>query len=56
MTIFLQFKKIYTSAFKNLGNDLTATFLKAFSWFCFILIGVVIYAFIYRLLTGFAFQ
>ncbi|MGB5666951.1 MAG: DUF6747 family protein [Maribacter sp.] len=31
-------------------------YLKAFTWFCFALLAIVIYAFIFRLSTGFAFD
>jgi len=52
----LLIKQIYTQAFKNLGHMFVASYFKILSWFCFSILGVVIYAFIYRLLTGFAFR
>ena len=48
-------KELYTEAFKSLGQTLVKSYLKVFSWFCFAGFGVVLYAFIYRILTGFAF-
>ena len=49
-------KEIYLEAFRNLGHIIVTKYFKAFSWFCFALIGVVMYAFVFRLATGFAFD
>lgn len=56
MRKFLLVKEIYLDAFRNLGNIILAKYFKAFSWFCFALFFVVLYAFIFRLSTGFAFD
>ncbi len=55
MGTLLLFKELYLNAFKGLGNTITANIFKIMSWFCFLCIGIIIYAFIYRLATGFAF-
>jgi len=56
MKNILLLKEIYSEAFKNLGHMFIVSYLKIVTWFCFAVFGVVIYAFIYRLLTGFAFR
>ncbi|MEH6679573.1 MAG: DUF6747 family protein [Sediminicola sp.] len=56
MNRLLLVKEIYSEGFKNLGHLLVTNYFKAFSWFCFGLFAVVIYAFIFRLITGFAFD
>ncbi len=56
MKRILLVKEIYLEAFKNLGNIVIQNYFKVFSWFCFILFFVVLYAFIFRLSTGFAFD
>ncbi|EIJ38898.1 DUF6747 family protein [Galbibacter orientalis] len=53
MTTLLLLKELYVSSFSELKNGYVATFLKVFSWFCFAILLVVIYAFFYRLFTGF---
>ncbi|MBO6532175.1 MAG: hypothetical protein JJ885_09825 [Muricauda sp.] len=55
MKAVLLFKDIYVEAFKNLGNYLVKHFFKVFSIVTLILFCMVLYAFIYRLSTGFAF-
>ena len=49
-------KEIYLEAFRNLGAKILTKYFKAFSWFCFILLAVVLYAFVFRVSTGFAFD
>jgi len=56
MKTALLIKEIYLEGFKNLGNYLLKSYLKLFAWFSFILFFVVLYAFVYRLYTGFAFD
>ncbi|MGB5170542.1 DUF6747 family protein [Eudoraea sp.] len=56
MKHLLLIKEIYISAFKNLGHIILKNYLKLFFWFCFILFVVVLYAFIFRVATGFAFD
>jgi len=47
-------REIYSEGFKNLGNALVQNAFKAFSFVCFALFTVVVYAFVYRMATGFA--
>ena len=56
MRRFLLVKEIYLEAFRNLGNILIQRYFKIFSWFCFAMFFIVLYAFIFRLATGFAFD
>jgi len=56
MRKLLLIKEIYIEGFRNLGHILLKRYFKAFSWFCFALLAIVIYAFVYRLSTGFAFD
>lgn len=55
MNKFLLLKDIYLEAFRNLGHIIIKRYFKAFSVFCFVLLAIVIYAFLYRLSTGFTF-
>ncbi|MGF1559195.1 MAG: DUF6747 family protein [Flavobacteriaceae bacterium] len=52
----LLIKEIYLEAFKNLGHKIVRSYFKIFSWFCFASFLIVLYAFIFRLITGFAFD
>lgn len=56
MKTILLIKNIYGEAFKNLGNIIIKNTFKIYSWFCIALILLVIYAFIFRLATGFVFD
>ncbi len=56
MRKLLLVKEIYLEGFRNLGNLIIKQYFKAFSWFCFALLFVVMYAFLFRLSTGFAFS
>ncbi len=56
MKRFLLVKEIYLEAFRNLGNMLLQRSFKIFSWFCFIMFFVVLYAFVFRVVTGFPFD
>ncbi|MFD2588040.1 DUF6747 family protein [Croceitalea marina] len=56
MRKLLLIKEIYLEGFRNLGSIMVKHYFKLFSWFCFAMFFVVLYAFIYRILTGFAFQ
>jgi len=56
MKQLLLIKQIYLEAFKNLGHAIVKNYFKIFSWFCFISFVIVLYAFIFRVLTGFAFD
>lgn len=55
MNSLLLIKEIYLEGFKNLGHFIVKNFLKGYTWACFILAALAIYALIYRLSTGFAF-
>lgn len=56
MKYLLQLKELYLEAFEQLGHFLIKYYFKAFFWFCFAVFIIVLYAFIYRVLTGFAFD
>jgi hypothetical protein len=56
MKTLLLFKEIYLDAFKALENFVVKKFFKLFAWFSFILFLIVVYAFVYRLITGFPFD
>ena len=56
MKTTLLIKEIYLEGFRNLGNFILKNYLKIFSWFSFFLIAVTLYAFIFRVSTGFAFD
>ena len=55
MRTILLVKEIYFEGFRNLGNLIIKNYFKAFAWFSFTLFFIVLYAFVYRLSTGFAF-
>ena len=56
MKTTLLIKEIYMEAFRDLGHYLIKNSLKIFAWFSFALFFVTLYAFIFRLSTGFAFD
>ena len=56
MRKILLVKEIYLEAFRNLGHAILTRYLKVFTWICFALIAIVLYAFVFRLSTGFAFD
>ena len=49
-------KEIYAEAFRNLGNYIVKYAFKAFAWFSFILFFAGLYALIFGMSTGFAFD
>jgi len=51
----LLIKSIYIEAFRNWKYIILKNYFKLFSIVCFALIVITIYAFIFRLSTGFAF-
>lgn len=55
MKTTLLIKDIYFEAFRELGNFVVENYFKAFAWFSFAMFAMVIYAFIFLLVTGFAF-
>ncbi|UCD61314.1 MAG: hypothetical protein JSV59_01680 [Flavobacteriaceae bacterium] len=56
MKTVLLIKEIYKEGFRNLGNFIVRKYFKAFAWFSFIMFFIVLYAFIFRVYTGFAFD
>ncbi len=52
----LLIKEIYLEAFKNLGHAIVSSYFKAFSWFCMACFAIVLYAFVFRVVTGFDFN
>ncbi|WP_340075539.1 DUF6747 family protein [Leptobacterium sp. I13] len=55
MRIFLLFKEIYEGAFRGIGGNPTVPIMKSIAWLCFLCILTVLYAFVYRMVTGFTF-
>ncbi|NAS29527.1 hypothetical protein GTQ40_00950 [Flavobacteriaceae bacterium R38] len=55
MRIFLLFRELYVDAFKGIGGNPQVAILKSMSWLCFAGISIVVYAFIYRMMTGYPF-
>jgi len=56
MNTLILIKNIYREAFVNLGSFIMKRYFKFFAWFSFIMFAVVLYAFIFRVITGFPFQ
>jgi hypothetical protein len=56
MKTILLVRDIYREAFVNLGHFITKNFFKFFAWFSFVMFTVVLYAFVFRVVTGFPFD
>lgn len=56
MKTILLVKEIYLEAFKNLGSFIVRNYFRAFAWFSFAMFLVVLYAFVFRVYTGFPFD
>lgn len=56
MKTALLLKELYLEAFRDLGHYLVRNYFKLFSWFSFAMFFVALYAIIFRLSTGFAFD
>ena len=56
MDKLLLLKEIYFEAFKNWSSLFLKRYFKVFSWICFALLAVAIYAFVFRVTTGFNFS
>ncbi|MEO9893382.1 DUF6747 family protein [Aurantibacter sp.] len=56
MKTTLLIKEIYLQAFRNFSNYVIKNYLKVLTWFTFFLIIVGMYALIFRISTGFAFD
>jgi hypothetical protein len=48
-------KEIYIEAFKDWTQQFLIKYFKTFSWVCLGLWAITVYAFVFRLSTGFAF-
>ncbi|WP_317198359.1 DUF6747 family protein [Aurantibacter crassamenti] len=49
-------KEIYLEGFRNLGSFIQKNYMKVLAWFSFFLILISLYALIFRISTGFAFD
>ncbi len=49
-------REIYREGFRDLGHSFFTYYFKAFFWFSFSMFLIALYAFIFRLVTGFAFN
>lgn len=56
MKKMLLIKEIYIEGFRNLGHFLVEKYFEIFAWFSFVMFFIVLYAFVYRIATGFAFD
>lgn len=56
MKTILLVRDIYREAFVNLGHFITRNFFRFFAWFSFVMFTVVLYAFVFRVVTGFPFD
>ena len=56
MRTVLLLKEIYLEAFQNLGNFIVRNYFRFFFWFSLAMFLVVLYAFVYRIWTGFPFD
>lgn len=56
MKTLLLFKEIYSEAFKSIQNYIVKHYFKAFTIFTMVMFVIVLYAFLYRLSTGFVFS
>ncbi len=56
METILLIKEIYLEGFKNIQNYVVKHYFKAFAWFTLAMFAIVIYAFLFRLFTGFVFS
>lgn len=55
MGTLLHFKKLYFEAFDDCKPSYLVLFLKGYAIFCAILLSMALYAFMFRVLTGFDF-
>ena len=56
MRTILLVKEIYFEAFRNLSNLVIRNYFRFFAWFSFAMFAVVLYAFVFRVATGFVFD
>ncbi len=55
MGTLLQFRNLYTNAFKNCHPNYVVVLLKGYSVFCMLMLFMALYALFYRAFTGFEF-
>ncbi|WP_347343962.1 DUF6747 family protein [Maribacter aestuarii] len=56
MDKILLLKEIYVEAFRNWRYIILENYFRIFSWICFMLLAITIYAFAFRVSTGFSFS
>ncbi|MBT8210249.1 MAG: hypothetical protein KJP14_06955 [Eudoraea sp.] len=56
MTTLLHLKEIYLNAFRQFSNYIVRNTLKVLAWFAFAMFLIVLYAFWYRIFSGFPFD
>jgi len=56
MKTILLIKEIYLEGFQNIQNYVVKHYFKALAWFTLAMFIIVLYAFLFRLFTGFAFS
>ena len=56
MKTALLIKELYAEAFRDLNHYLIRYYFLFFTWFSFTMFGLALYAIIFRLATGFAFD
>ncbi len=56
MKTILLIKEVYLEGFQDLGNYIVKHYFKVFAWFTLVMFAIVLYAFVFRLSTGFAFD
>jgi len=56
MKTVLVLKEIYAQGFRDLGNKIVKNYFKIFTWFSIAMFAIVLYAFLFRIFTGFAFD
>ncbi len=49
-------KEIYLEGFRNIGTLIVQNYFKLFAWFSFAMFLIALYALIFRVSTGFAFD
>ena len=55
MGTLLHFKNLYVQAFDDCKPEVIVLLLKAYSFFCAVMLAMALYAFFYRAFTGFEF-
>ncbi|WP_308427454.1 DUF6747 family protein [Arenibacter certesii] len=55
MGTLLHFKHLYLNAFENCKPEFAVFVLKLYSVFCLVMLSLALYAFLFRIFTGFDF-